>query len=74
MIQYFIAGFLIAFFFDNIYTILSYLADWVKATISVKIARKQSEIAKISEEINEQEPTRAIGFTIPDDDWGDLDE
>ncbi len=73
MIEYFIIGFLIAFFFDGITTILSYLVEWLKAIISIKITQCNCEITKISNE-TEQQQTRAIGFTIPDDDQGDYYE
>ncbi len=35
MIKYFVAGFLIAFFFDSVSTILSYIVEWIKMSISV---------------------------------------
>lgn len=76
VIKYFVAGFLIAFFFDSASTILSYIVEWIKVTISVGIAKQQVKIAKISSEAEEQEQgqTRVIGFAIPDDNWGDSDE
>lgn len=74
VIKYFVAGFLIAFFFDSVSTILSYIVEWIKMSISVRIAKKQVEIAKMQNEPEELVQTRAIGFAIPNDDWGDLDE
>lgn len=74
MTKYFIAGFLLAFFFDGISTILFYIVEWIKGIIALKITQCNVKINQLSSELEQQE-TAVIGFAIPDDNnEGDFDE
>lgn len=66
------AGFAVAILIEPASTLISYLAEWAKSTISVKVAQNNAKIEELNHPQKEMQK-RAIGFTIPGEE-GDYED
>lgn len=72
----FLAGFTAAYLLDPTSTLVTYLVEWAKSAISVKIAKNNAKIQQLTPQQEEEIQTHinAIGFAIPSEEGDYVDE
>ncbi len=70
----FLAGFTAALLIEPATTLIAYLTEWAKSTISIKITENNVKIKNLDPPSEEENQTRVIGFQIPTDSEGDYED